>query len=318
VKNIQRFRFQSHDFDEISASLSRWNQTYRQLSAGIFFGNVDYLQVDGMEIFELHWGQMIHYQGLTPPGTIGFGLPLTIEGESRYLNHSISNGELLIQRSGSEGDLVGSRNFVIQVLTVNEQRFLDKVEQITGLDSRPLLQQISTIKLNPAVADMLRQKFHAVTHQTITDDSMKSQLESNLARQAEKLLEDIARIVLSSGNDKPPRIRLMRQRELVRMAKDYIWSQPSLAPRTDTICKVLGASERSLRDAFKTCTGMSAGAYIKTFRLNQVRTLLKSRSPESTLVQDAAHRWGFSHMGQFAADYKLLFGENPSETLSKT
>ena len=62
---------------------------------------------------------------------------------------------------------------------------------------------------------------------------------------------------------------------------------------------------------------MSAGAYIKNFRLNQVRTLLKSRSPENTLVQDAAHRWGFSHMGQFAADYKLLFGENPSETLNK-
>ncbi|MCK5375915.1 MAG: helix-turn-helix domain-containing protein, partial [Acidobacteria bacterium] len=32
-------------------------------------------------------------------------------------------------------------------------------------------------------------------------------------------------------------------------------------------------------------------------------------------VTDVANNWGFWHMGQFAADYRKMFGELPSQTL---
>jgi len=315
MDNFQTFRFQSHDFDEISASLSRWDQTYRQLSAGPFFGDVEYLQIDGMEIFELHWGQVIHYQGLTPPGTIGFGLPLTFTGESRYLNRPVSNGQLLIQQCGSEGDLIGSRNFKIQVLTVNEQRFLNKVASTTGGDSRQLLRNISTITLSPGVTETLRRKFQTLIHNA-HHHFRHRQVADNIRLLAEDLLDSITDIVIS-GNFEQTKSCLQRQQQLVKKAEDFVWSYPVLPPRYDTMCANLGTSERSLRYAFKACTGMSAGTYLKAFRLNQVRSELKTRSPQSTRVQDVAFGWGFSHMGQFAADYKRLFGEPPSETLRR-
>ena len=34
-------------------------------------------------------------------------------------------------------------------------------------------------------------------------------------------------------------------------------------------------------------------------------------------IRDIANRYGFWHMGQFAADYKKLFGELPSKTLKQ-
>jgi AraC family transcriptional regulator, ethanolamine operon transcriptional activator len=34
-------------------------------------------------------------------------------------------------------------------------------------------------------------------------------------------------------------------------------------------------------------------------------------------VQRIASHWGFWHAGQFAHDYKQLFGENPSDTLRR-
>jgi AraC family ethanolamine operon transcriptional activator len=40
-------------------------------------------------------------------------------------------------------------------------------------------------------------------------------------------------------------------------------------------------------------------------------------APESR-VADIAIRWGFWHMGQFARDYRAMFGELPSETLKKS
>ena len=78
MQNFRVFHFQSHDFDEISASLSRWNQTYHQLSAGAFFGDIDYLQTGDMEIFEL----LLRIRFLThrlPPNRIPYGY-------ERYVN----------------------------------------------------------------------------------------------------------------------------------------------------------------------------------------------------------------------------------------
>ena len=40
-----------------------------------------------------------------------------------------------------------------------------------------------------------------------------------------------------------------------------------------------------------------------------------SEGSSDTKILNIANDWGFWHMGQFAADYKSLFGELPSETL---
>jgi len=314
MNNIQTFHIQSHDFDEISASLPRWNQTYHQLSAGAFFGDVDYVQVNGMEIFEMHWEQVIHYQGLTPPGTIAFGLPKSLAGESRYLNRMISDNELLIQHCGSEGDLIGSRNFIIQVLTVSDQRFFDKVNQLTGLDKRQQICSLNRIPLPALTAENLRVQFQALIQKPININSISSYSPVFVNILAENLLNTIANIVIPE-NIEQTTLRLKRQRQLVKKAEDYVLNYRAAPPRLDALCTNIGTSERSLRGAFNACTGISVGAYLKTFRLNQVRRELKSRSLDSIRVQDVAFTWGFSHLGQFAADYRQLFGESPSETL---
>jgi AraC family ethanolamine operon transcriptional activator len=60
---------------------------------------------------------------------------------------------------------------------------------------------------------------------------------------------------------------------------------------------------------------MSPMAYLKTQRLNQVRQQLKACRHHRTTVTDVAIQCGFWHMGQFAKDYRKMFGECPSETL---
>ena len=51
--------------------------------------------------------------------------------------------------------------------------------------------------------------------------------------------------------------------------------------------------------------------------LFNVRRELWESDPLTTKVNDVASLWGFWHMGQFAADYRKLFNELPSETLKK-
>jgi AraC family ethanolamine operon transcriptional activator len=55
-------------------------------------------------------------------------------------------------------------------------------------------------------------------------------------------------------------------------------------------------------------------AYFKVSRLNAVRQELKATSAGTATVHVIAQRWGFWHSGEFAASYRRLFGELPSQT----
>ena len=80
---------------------------------------------------------------------------------------------------------------------------------------------------------------------------------------------------------------------------------------------ITGASERTLRYGFLERFGVSPKSYLHTFRLNGVRRELKQADPARVKVVDIANHWGFWHMGKFAADYRKLCGELPSETLRR-
>lgn len=78
-----------------------------------------------------------------------------------------------------------------------------------------------------------------------------------------------------------------------------------------------GVSERTLEYAFRERFGITPKAVLSSIRLNGVHRELKLTNGGNTKIADIASRWGFWQMGQFAKDYKLMFGELPSYTLSQ-
>jgi len=56
---------------------------------------------------------------------------------------------------------------------------------------------------------------------------------------------------------------------------------------------------------------------MKLWQLHQVRRALRAGEAGATTVTEAATCQGFYELGRFAGAYKSLFGEAPSETLSK-
>jgi len=54
--------------------------------------------------------------------------------------------------------------------------------------------------------------------------------------------------------------------------------------------------------------------YLRDARFETVHDALKRAQPEQS-VAELAMKWGFSHLGRFAVEYRKRFGESPSETL---
>lgn len=79
----------------------------------------------------------------------------------------------------------------------------------------------------------------------------------------------------------------------------------------------VGVSARSLFAGFRKYRNTTPMQYLKDVRMNRVHQELLRASPETASVTAVAMRWGFSHLGHFAVDYKRSFGESPSATLNR-
>jgi transcriptional regulator GlxA family with amidase domain len=85
--------------------------------------------------------------------------------------------------------------------------------------------------------------------------------------------------------------------------------------RLTELCRIVGLSERGLRNAFYRVHGVSPTRWIMGERLQGVRNALIDDGVTSTTVTTVAAEYGFYELGRFAAIYKDAFGEAPSDTL---
>jgi AraC-like DNA-binding protein len=54
---------------------------------------------------------------------------------------------------------------------------------------------------------------------------------------------------------------------------------------------------------------------VRAVRVRHAHRDLWSADPTDNTVAAIAHRWGFTHLGRFAAAHKALYGETPTQTL---
>jgi len=107
-----------------------------------------------------------------------------------------------------------------------------------------------------------------------------------------------------------------RAYEKVKNVENFIIENLDTVNTVQSLCSSLSMNERTLRHNFRKVLGISPKQYIKSHMLNRVRADIKSAS-SNALISEIANKWGFWHMGQFAADYRKMFGELPSQTAVK-
>jgi AraC-like DNA-binding protein len=105
--------------------------------------------------------------------------------------------------------------------------------------------------------------------------------------------------------------------EAVERAEAYVRAHAGTSVPISRLSRVVGLSERGLRNAFYGVRGMSPKRRFLVERLEDARRELSDPRSDTT-VTGAATRCGFFELGRFAASYKEAFGETPSATLRGT
>lgn len=99
-----------------------------------------------------------------------------------------------------------------------------------------------------------------------------------------------------------------------RRARDCIHQGLSDGLTIATLCGDTGVSRRSLEYVFKSVVGVGPGKYMRLLRLNRIHQELKSESSQEVSIGVIAARHGIWHWSRFSRDYRMLFGELPSQT----
>lgn len=300
----------------LARSISGWSQDYQRLKGGAFRGHLSEICLGDAQVFLEQTSHALRQICCVPAGYVWFGLPMSEERYVRINGAMVQSGRIAVHRGGVDFELVTPDGLQFWGIVVREETLADYARQFERED------WLGRALLNPVLGvNEARKRFVQQTCGGILRHPLERQA-ITLSVQARELLADKTLSLLFSLFDSVEPIRAERCRDwrryrLVEMADAYVRSCSDRLVTISELCRALNVSRRALQAHFQEVLGVSPHAYIRAVSLNGVRRhLLREDSPCGS-VQDAAAAYGFWHMSQFARDYRLMFGERPSETLRR-
>jgi AraC-like DNA-binding protein len=101
----------------------------------------------------------------------------------------------------------------------------------------------------------------------------------------------------------------------LRRALDFIDEHAGDPITLNEIAIAARLSPRGLQAAFRRHLDTTPLAQLRSVRMARAHRDLQNAVPGDTSVAALAARWGFTHLGRFAVEYRRRYGSSPSQTL---
>lgn len=303
------------DFDDLAVNLRKWNVEISQIERGKFTNTVQQLSTGETLITQINSHGKAFQNGETPPGRT-FCLLGNKKSRIEMKKQQVTPNNLVICSPGGELD-VSTQSDPVNVFTISvSDKLLFGLMEDRGLEAyQKSISQSELLALSAAQMQQLRITCHNYFKwldtfpEDIQAQTFQNEVRSNL------LIPLITSIIASQPTllDSANSLSIDRWNRV----EEFINLNIDKHIQVHEICQATGVRERTLFRIFKKRFGVTPNSYLKCVRLNRIRKTLKRSTYKKMLISDIANDLGFWHMGDFAADYRTLFGENPSETIKK-
>ena len=118
----------------------------------------------------------------------------------------------------------------------------------------------------------------------------------------------------SDASECPAQRTCANRLRVLDKAIDLVASMQDHALSIEEFSAAAGASERTLRNVFQECLGISPHHYVMAHRLHAIRSAIRGSGPKDTITSICS-RFGVWDFGRLAKQYKAQFGELPSQSL---
>jgi AraC-like DNA-binding protein len=282
-----------------------------QLKAGRQQGFVAHIAIDNLAMSVGRFTLDARARGLINPNKITLGMMLASPGRVSYWREDVRPGDVVITLPGAEIDAIylSGAWYVTIAMTPSEltsalggeDRLADRgcwnmrgVQHVDSLLGEEVRRRLASIILN------LKRNIGTSAPQAV-DFLRRSVIEAFVTSSLSALPQDRAPS-LSAGA------------RLVNEVESYVDAADGKPVHISELCQALRVSRRTLHRAFLDTLNMGPVGYLRRRRLSAIQTALKRGDRATMPIADIALEYGFSDPGRFAAYYRSLFGESPSQT----
>ncbi len=303
------------DFDDLADQANNWNLELSQLDRGSFRGELLQFGIGNVHVGEAKFGRVLNQKGAPPDGLRTIAVPAVDDLKLTWRGEKIVGDELLVFPQGSELSGVSDPRFHMYTCTF-PMELLASVFADIGVDQLDdQCRGAGVIHCDAMAMTSLRNLLRGLCDSAIVQATGPSD-GSFFQRVLNELPRRLASAVATAHHSSSPKNARKRERALVR-AEAFIEQTGGAGIKIKDICRAAQVSQRTLQYAFVERFGVTPQGFLKSFRLNSVRRQLRLADHFNESITDIANRFGFWHLGQFAADYRRLFGELPSETVDR-
>jgi len=286
-----------------------------QLEAGVFDPHHDDLSATPLHVSRQSFNLGFKVEARVAPGKMLFGL-LDSRAQARWFGSPVGQYAIAATRDAIDLSTKGSASFYSVVIdgSALHRDGMVSPDVITLLENLPDVGLANAPLHVTPLRESIRRLFSLVRHRhgALLPRGLP------LAVVGGTLVPLLADTVGGfRSNAVEPSRSLTRRVRAVRTCEGYMREHVDATVTLLDLSTACGVRSRSLINAFQAVTGFTPMEYLKRLRLNGVRDSLRRSENARTRIIDVATAWGFWHMGHFAADYRGLFGESPSQTLLK-
>jgi AraC family ethanolamine operon transcriptional activator len=298
------------DFDQFSEATLNWDLDLKLLSKNDF---QSCLTLFKNEVFQLGRTSLlgkVEQKGMSPPGFRSILIPVNNNSSFYWLNRKVESNQFLFFPKDGTLDAVSHNNFDVYVISIEEVSLMNQIEMYKYLNCE---KYFAGNDFRPSFSDDFLNDYHNSVNRLfrlMAGMKINSKIVNEHINELMLLLLSGLELSLDNRDQKVQRKRDFGLKKAVDFINIHIEDNVSIP----YLCKYAGLSQRSLEYSFKEVYQISPKQYIKAIKLNTIKKELANNHDK--LISDLAAKYGFWHMGQFAADFKNQFGKLPSETLA--
>lgn len=284
----------------LSTCLPSWSMDLCQLEPGYLQTTLSQVDLPGIHIARLQANQSLEFMGRVPAHRPTILVPAHSDQPFSWTGRTHSADQPLLLPAGSSINATALNSCDVFTISLTKDHLAGR---LLGPLKRCLYSNETWI-LNHVDVARLRQALITLDEAVVTGSTIP------------KIL-DVELIAAFSQATSRRQHSLRRRDEGLIRARRLITEAEGQDLTLEDLCSAAQVSHRTLVYAFRDHYGIPPKRFLVVYRLNGVRRDFFRHGHAGTKIIDVASHWGFWHMGQFASDYRRLFGELPSTTLNK-
>ena len=300
-----------NDLHELVSDDYKWDLPFKKISIGNFHGSIASIDLGVVQMVEGRFSGTLLQNGLTPPGFKTFAIPAIDTRAFWWHYRKVDHNHLLVFPENRKLKCISYDGFHVYTLSIQEE-YLEALCDTYGFKrvAGKLRGKEKVIPISKPNIYLLNSILQTLSL-TIQVKGEADFPEGLISTTREELCKEVLQLVEES--DETTNVPVKRERDqTVLKALEYILDQDLQDISIQELVAKTGIKKRSLEYAFQEYATVSPKRFIQALRLNNFREDLLQKKD---YISDTALRHGFTHHGQLARDYKLLFGEMPRDTL---